>query len=309
MSEQQKDNPYHKTYFHRYNKWSEFVDALNNAKKNHNPNASDSSQSDERASSIPWSGTHTFEEALKHLNEGWQWGLDRIKDIRTTIPPDLFDCIMPIVDYKPEMQHKIAGGTLDVGQFITGATPENFITEVIPHDATENPKQQGKKLITIYIQLYNSCHCDWDAFLYRGSYAFAMIEHLENCGYSVELWSVFYNRISRHGEEHQRIYVKTKEFGELFDANKLAVTLCSPFFLRRFIFALQETYDDTEVWITNHAYGNPPTKNGIEQVVLDDDMDLSPLWISYINIGTAEETLKQYRKLLDDYISGDVLQE
>jgi hypothetical protein len=210
---------------------------------------------------------------------------------------------MPVRDYKPEMRHTIAGGSLDVGQFITGASPENFVTEVIPHDA--DARSQGKKLMTVYVQCANSCFCGWDEFIYRGAYAYALIEHLENCGYSVELWCVSWIT----WKYPMKIYVKVKEFGELFDNNKMAVTLAAPFYLRRFIFALMECYSDDEVRITYEAYGSAVEMKDIHQVVLPDDMDLNPLWISMVNIDKHDKTLEKYRQILEEYTSGNVIQE
>jgi hypothetical protein len=301
----QFDNPQHRRGHHVYN-WREFIDALNTFKQRRNAAAFHGeccSQDDQSADSIPWSGSHTYEEALKHLNSGWKFGLDRIAEIRRHIPPDLFDCIMPIQDYKPEMRHTIAGGALDVGSFVAGASPENFVTEVVPADAEQ--RSQGKKLMTVYVQTANSCFCGWDEFIYRGAYAYALIEHLENCGYSVELWCVAWIT----WKYPMKVYVKVKEFGELFDNNKMAVTLAAPFFLRRFVFALMECYSDDEVRITHESYGSAMLMKDIDKVVLPDDMDLNPLWIPTVNIATHDKTLEEYRKILDNYIGGNVVQE
>lgn len=286
--------------------WTEFIEALHDANKQRNPKANNTSQSTQDSD---WYGTYTYEQALEHLVKGWQTGLDRIRELRSTIPSDMYDAIMPVEDYKPEQRHQIAGGTLDVGSYITGASPENFIAEVIPHEAQDIV--QGKKLITIYIQAHNSCHCSADAFFFRGLYTYYLIEHLENCGYSVEFWNVFTNN-HEHGMNNkwpeQKIYVKVKEFGELFDTNKLAVTLCSQFYLRRYIFALMETYSDDEVKCTQDGYGYIPNKNKIEDVVLSEDADLNPLWIPFINIGESDKMLKEYKKVLQDYTEGGVIQ-
>jgi len=309
----QKDNPNHKPYYHVIDTWYEFLDTIKNYKPNPGADYTDgrASQRNEDGETIPWSGAHNWKEALNFLDKGWQEGLDQIKRIQENqIPPDLFDCIMPIEDYKPHMKHQIAGGTLDVGQFVTGASPENFVAEVVDHEASE--KVKGKKLITIYIQSFNSCCMGYDAFMYRGAYTYSMIEHLENCGYSVELWTVHYCMAGRYSNtpQTQKIYIKVKEFGELFDTNKLAISLCSPFYMRRFIFALQESFEDIgEVnAAVQNAYCYPATGN-VEDVALPEDLDINPLWIPLQNIGSPEQTLELYKKLLDGYTSGNVLTE
>lgn len=292
---------------HKYNSWADFIKALKAWTPS--PNATQHSQNDESDNTIPWSGAYTFEEAMGFLTDGWKAGLERIREIQRTIPPDLFDGIMPVRDYKPEFRHQISGGSLDVGTYVSGATPECFVSEQVPHDSDNAQIQQGKKLLTIYMQSSNSSYCDIDSFMYRGAYMYALVEHLENCGYSVEFWNVDCSSAIHDSNKVQRIYVKVKEFGELFDQNKMAVALASNFYLRRFLFALQETYSPDEItYITNGSYGLPMNVK-IEDVALPEDMDLNPICIGYVNVGTPEETLKRYKEILEKWLNSDVITE
>src|SRR5882672_4570468 len=173
-----------KTFKHRFDTWSEFMEAVTNGKRN--PLAANKSQESNHSR---WSGTTTFQEALDHLYNGWTEGLQCIRALQRELPTDLFDCVMPVKDYKPELQHKIAGGIIDVPTVLTGATPENFIQEVTPLESSANVVS-GRKLITLYYNISNNSGMMEDAFFYRGAYTFLLVEHLENCGYSVEVWAV-----------------------------------------------------------------------------------------------------------------------
>lgn len=292
---------------HRFDKWSEFIDNAINGK--HNPIIEQSycrSRQDEWSQSTPWSGAHSFEEALEYLRKGWQDGIQRLKEFQKTIPNDLFDCIMPIRDYKPEQRHMISGGGLDVAAHLSGATPETFIGEIIQHDEGSQIVQ-GRKLQTVYYNITNSSMMNEAAFFYRGAYTFSMIEHLENCGYSVELWAVNY---VTGGPIHQQVFVKVKEFSELFDLNKLAISLCSAFMLRRFVFSIVEQGDNDEIkYIQQKSYGIPVNNALLHDVALPEDMDLNPIWISTVNQSDPQQMLKEFRRLLDLHVNQQTIQE
>jgi len=291
---------------HRHDSWSEFMEVVKHGKPN--PICSElSSRRDEWAQTKPWSGAHDFNEALRWLEKGWEEGITRLKNFQRGIPPELFDCVMPIKDYKPELRHDVAGGAVDIAAHLTGATPETFVTEKAP---IEDGAQitTGRKLQSVYFNISNSCFTDENAFFYRGAYTFAMIEHMENCGYSVELWII--NNVSdmyNPGEGlRQRIYVKAKEFGELFDTNKLAIALCSNFMLRRFMFSIQEQGDDEEIKrIQREAYGTPQGEDKVEDVALPEDMDLNPIWIGVVNQSDPATMLEVFRKILDRFVNPD----
>lgn len=294
------------TYTHKYSTWAEFMTAVTTGQRSP---ASNTTSQREYYESDPWSGTNTFAKSLRHLNEGWKEGLSRIEEVRRRLPSDLFDGIMPVKDYKPELRHQIAGGTIDVVAHIVGASPETFIAEVAPIN-DEGPIKTGRRLQTIYYSMGNSSFTDKEAFFWRGAYTYLMVEHMENCGFSVELWGL--NNVTGSvfgGAGHaQRIYVKIKEFGELFNNNKLAVALGSSFMLRRYIFALMEQYTTPdEIAITHGAYGYPVSSANVEDIVLSEDADLNPLFINTVNVSEPSKMLEEFRGILKRHLEGNVL--
>jgi len=289
---------------HRYDTWAEFMEIVKHGTPNERATTPLSSRKDEWAQTKPWSGAHDFNEALRWLEKGWDDGIKRLRNFQRGIPPDLYDCIMPVKDYKPELRHDIAGGAVDVPAHLTGATPETFVTEKAPIEEG-NQITTGRRLQSIYMNIANSSFTDEDAFFYRGAYTFSMIEHMENCGYSAELW-VVNNVAPVYGGWRQRIYVKVKEFGELFDTNKLAIALCSNFMLRRFMFSIQEQGDDEEITgIQHQSYGLPIGDDKVEDIALPEDMDLNPIWVATVNQHDPARMLEEFRGILNKFANPD----
>lgn len=307
-----------KTYIHKFPTWEEFMRELTTGKRTmpEHENAS----LDNRSEIVQWAGG-TLDEAIGYLQNGWKRGLDRIREVQRKLPPNIFDCVMPMKDYKPELKHSIAGGVIDMGAHLSGATPETFITEERPID--EGKITKGSKLQTIYLNITNSCFTDEDAFFYRGAYTFLLAEHMENCGYSCEIWVM--NVISSRGglgqffnleekrSNKQLTYIKVKEFGELFDTNKLVTSLCSNFFYRRCVFALLEMYSVEErqmFGITRKdGYGLPISNAPIQDITLPEDQDLNPLWINTINTSDEKAMLEKFQDILKKHLEGGVIVE
>lgn len=290
----------------RCDKWAEFMDNAINGRHNPQVGTIPTSRRPEWDTK-PWSGAESFDVALEYLTKGWDNGIKRLKGFQQGIPPDLFDNIMPVKDYKPEMRHIISGGGVDVAAHLSGATPEVFIGEVVPHD-DGTVIEKGRKLQTVYMNITNSSSMSEAAFFYRGAYTFTLIEHLENCGYSVELWVFNY---VQHGDQFMKIYVKVKEFGELFDYNKLAISMCSAFMLRRFMFSIMEQSPNSHIsCVTDGSYGSPKRcQDSSSEVILPEDMDLHPMFIGTTNQEDPQEMLVEFKKILKTHLEGGVVDE
>ncbi len=283
-----------------YPSWSEVVQRLYHEKPKWLLN-----EASQHSDAIEWSGTYTYQQAIDYLRDGWPQGLAKLREFQRKLPPDIFDCVMPISDYKLELRHSIAGGSIDMPLHITGASPEVFVSEQLPMDTDI---KRGNRLATIYMQTFNSCFTNEDAFFWRGAYVFALVEHLEQCGYSVEFWLVNHGSDGSPAGDEQRIYVRAKEFGELLDTNKLAVTTASSFMLRRFMFRLQELVPDREIaeYVTRHAYLRPPANY---DVVLSDDADTNPIYINTVNQSSSTEMLTEFKRILEQWVGTTVVAE
>lgn len=273
---------------HINDSWSGFIDSITTLKSRSFVNSSQREYS--KYDPEPWAGTHTYGETLELLAKGWQRGLDRIEELRRTLPPTCFDSVMPVEGYKPELRHTVAGGVLDVATYLSGASPETFISEVRNNDEAITG---GRQLLSIYCNGATSCHLDEDAFFYRGAYTYLLVEHLEKCGYSVELWHVSSVTVDY---VQQDIYTKVKEFGELFDNNKLAIALASSFMLRRLIFKLQESCGVESEYITNYSYGRPNTQN-VETMPGDNNA----LFVNFVNISDKNSAFELFQNTIKEF--------
>ncbi len=287
-------------YIHRFDKWSEFMDKVKHGKPNPLYNPNDGSKD---ITEPKWSGSSTYEEAIKMTEEGWSEGITKLSEFQRTLPSDIFDSVMPVREYKPELHHTIGGGSVDVAAHLSGATPETFIGERPPEGSTQIT--HGRKLQTIYINIGGLSNISPEALFYNGAYTYSLVEHLENCGYSCEVWLVNTNR--GQNDAVMFFYCKAKEFGEMFETNKLAVGMCSAFMFRRFVFFIKECGVDGEIRDIVECSHGASYKETIDNIVLPEDIDLNPMWISMVNENNPEQMLKKFRKILDDHLNSNVI--
>ena len=181
-----------------------------------------------------WNGTADWESAMTRAKEGWPQGIKALSNVE--ISDNIFDAVIPPEAYEKIFKNVMAGGAIDMESAIADV-PEQFISET----QDETKVTQGHKLLRFYINGVNNHTVKKDAFFYRGAIAYKLIEYLEVCGYSVEVTGLY--PIS-NGQEAYCAYVTIKEFNDLIDPNKLCVSLCSVFMLRRFMFFFLENQDE-----------------------------------------------------------------
>lgn len=293
-------------YKNTYHTWAEFMEKVQRGKR-----TTGWTESLERGNA-GWNGTYSMEEALNHLKGGLHQGMDTIERHRQHIPTNLFDLIMPQKDFTPELQHVIAGGTVDVAAHLSGATPLTFISEVTPQDPNTHTKR-GSRLKTIYVNITNSANVNIEMFMERGALIWLLVEHLEKCGFSTQVWCFISLSL-----EHRAVYgttpeskavnlIKVKDFSEPFDLNKMAISLCSAFMFRRFGFALMEmATTDYEKRVLSTNYGYPVVGDNGEDVIVPEDKNLYPLYFNTANIYNAEAMRRYFKKQLENHL-GDTL--
>lgn len=248
-----------------------------------------------------WYGTASFNEALELLEKGWTKGINEMREVQKLLPSNLFDSIMPVREYRPELTHVTAGGAIDMGAYLSKATPEVFVREVISADASDI--KLGSKLITLYINIANNYDFTHEAFMARGACTFALIEHLEQCGYSCELYATCYRRGMGGAGISSAMRIKIKEYGELLDTNKLCIMLCSTFALRRYIFAIDEMCTQQEIKDVGIGMGyGCVIPFATKDIILPDDRDNQVICVNITQERNKEETLKAFKAVLAKYI-------
>jgi hypothetical protein len=137
-----------------------------------------------------------------------------------------------------------------------------------------------------------------EAFLYKGAYTYALIEHLEACGYSVELWVYIMTSDNMYTPQNiLKMYVKVKEFAELLDTNKIACSVAGVFAFRRFFFSLMEQLTPAQCQtfgVPNDGYSYPYIHKW-QDATLPEDMELNPLVITTTNMPDKDAILNDFK--------------
>jgi len=211
--------------------WDEFRSVLDNEPKLEKDNSDlNVWSSKETTETDDWYGTKSWLEAMFILDAGG-WGIPKLE--RTKIDDKITDSIAPLEDYLTEYVPTVAGGTINIEAAIADSSPEHFMEE----EETETVMTKGKRLLTIYVNCWNHCGIPEDCYFHRGALIYKAIDHLETLGYGCEVIATF---PCRSGQEAHVTYVKVKDFQEMMDIDKLCITMCATFMMRRFLFHLQE---------------------------------------------------------------------
>jgi hypothetical protein len=276
--------------------WEDFIHKLKTGKRNIG-SASLQSESDG-----DWAGSSSMEQAISYLENGWHDGMRKVKDVK--LPKDIFEAVMPVSDYKPELKHVVSGGVVDVGTYLSGASPECFIAE----REGEDNEVRGSKLVTIYYLNVNHCGISTENFLTRGACVYQLVEHLEMCGFSTEVIVVASVCSSPHTtgpttHNTMTTYLPVKTFREMLDLNKLCCMVASAFSLRRFSFAMWEMapYEVGRAVGIGSMYGYPYTHT-LETVKLPQDKHVNPLLFNMVNIEGKENIIRRFREILQQYL-------
>lgn len=213
--------------------YSEFIDYCLETPQH--PNAQENaSQRDETGSENPWTGTQTWEEAVKYAKHGWDAGLQDLKDYVETDSTLI------------NVEHSLVGHAVDVGRFLTGV-PDTMVSFY-------DDSYRNKAPITVYTQLtYNAGITGEKAMRYCGKILDTIA--ILNRTFNVRLVGAFPTKHGKTGRDVVMINIKNTD--ERFVMNNLAFSY-NPSFFRRFWFKWLET---TNFW--EYGYGStPPEKFG-----------------------------------------------
>ena len=176
-------------------------------------------------------------DALKLAREGWQEGLERAADV-----VERLSLANPRVRRR---KPSLAGGSVSVGRMLAG-DPAHMI---------RRPKAPGRKIVTFFVEAGCSGHINADAMIDRAALIGAMIDLMENVGYSCTIVAVdtsIEGRLPRY-----QLAVKLKEAGERLNLADVMFALGHPSFLRRFSFAACSSVPETRsIWMDQGSPSN-----------------------------------------------------
>ena len=180
-------------------------------------------------------GTRRMSDALALAHEGWQDGLEAASAIveRLTLANPRVRARKP----------SLAGGSVSVGRMLAG-DPAHMI---------RRPKSPGRKVVTIFVEAGMPGAIDATVALNRAAIIGAIVDLMENSGYSCTVVVVDTSVMNRKPVYQLAVTIKTS--GERLSLADAIFAFGHPAFSRRFSFAAQTSVDETRhSW---SAIGNP----------------------------------------------------
>ena len=280
----------HKTIY----SWEEFRSALDKDPKRSDIKKLRKYSSHSEVDNDEWYGTKSWTEAVFLLDAGG-WGLNRLE--KTELDDTIMESIAPLEQYLTEYIPTIAGGVVNIEAATTDASPEHFLEE----EETDTVIAAGKRLLTIYVNCWNHNGIPEECYFHRGALIYKAVDHLESLGYGCEVIAVFPCR--GKGEAHAT-YVKVKDFQEMIDADRLCISMCATFMMRRFLFHLQELESDKiRLQYGYHAEGGYGTQILMgtladSEVMIQEDSSELVFWYDVSGLTTVESIEKAFKKLV-----------
>lgn len=177
-----------------------------------------------------WFGTPSMSAAIDIARNGWRTGSDRAMEAL-----EIIDADNPLQRHR---QHAIAGGRVNVGRMLSGN----------PMHMSLRAKQPSHKAITLFVDTLNSASVEADDMIVRAACIGAMVDILEDRGYSCDIVAVAYS-------SDWQIATTLKSAGEKMDISDLVFGLGHPSYLRRLSFAVAAAANVSSS--VNGSYGGP----------------------------------------------------
>jgi hypothetical protein len=190
-------------------------------------------------SNAGWSGTPTFEEAMRLAREGWPEGLEMIQRLTTRLEHITSDLVA-----KPIVQWDVAGDFADAGLYATG------VPECMGFFAEAEPTKGSGKIVKIRLNSSVSGGVGTGTIMRRGAVACALIDALESAGRSCEVEIAS----STHDGWKVATTVPIKSAGEPLELDRMAYNLAHPSSFRRLMFSAWEHLPD-EIRHANGYFG------------------------------------------------------
>jgi len=209
--------------------YGEFVEYAISTRKHPNTSEESSKKTYSANDETPWSGTDTWETAVKYAKHGWDAGIKAMRDYIETDSTLI------------NVEHALVGHAVDVGRFMTGV-PDSMVSFY-------DDSYRNKAPLTVYTKLTYLCDIEGNEAMEYTSKILETVAIL-NRTFNVKLVGVF---DSINDDCTNMVLVNIKDTDERFVLNNLAFAY-NPAFFRRFWFKWLET---TDMW--QSGYGTCPS--------------------------------------------------
>jgi hypothetical protein len=238
-----------------------------------------------------WSGTKSFADAVGLAGTGWSEGLEKVRRISEQIGH-----IAGCRALSPEMIHDVCGAWVDVGVFVSGE-PECML------DVVMQEKEGVGKVLRITVEGFYSSSVGSNQIINRGAAAMALIDALENAGYSCEVIHSCAMQKAFNGECRWEADLMLKRSGEALDADRLSFALIHQAMFRRIYFALCE-HEPLEIrrefgfgdYLGNYGFPEESTLKDESQVYFE-----TLCTDNQSKFSTVDSAAQWLREILDKY--------
>lgn len=189
----------------------------------------DASTCSSQSSNSEFSQTRSLDKALGLMRYGWPKGTEAAQELLDTI--DLHEITAQFPE-RPvlEIYYDVAGDEPDIDRYLTN-DPENM-RNIIPITETIGT------IATILVNCTQPSQLEADVMRRRGVVVLGLIEALTSLGYSANVQ--VYELVSASSDLYE-LRVPLLEAGTSVDIDTVAFAVAHPSFLRRVVFATQET--------------------------------------------------------------------
>lgn len=190
-----------------------------------------------RVGTEKFTGTASFDEAVKLARTGWSGGSKTIESMRASIE-ELLRGSIPI----PEVQYAVRGRKINMGRYLSGQ-PDCFVQMV---DKGKMREASRPSIVTIVVAAACSGSVSADTILRRGAAMVVLIDTLERHRIRCHVKMADVRTTSLNaGRAEMLEYVTTiKEPGDYVSLDKLAFWFAHPSALRRLMLSVSETEPD-----------------------------------------------------------------
>ena len=222
-------NPISYFGFSSLSRMVEFVKAIPKEKQNGDGYETDNPK---------WYGTRDMSEALKLAQYGWQDGIDQAKRVSDFLT----------IEHATQRRrsYSVAGGNVNVGKMLSGN----------PSHMVKKKDKKGSRIIKLFVQNNGLCDITGKSMMMRGLVVCAIVDLLENNGYSCEIIAITTDYASSRTPKivGAHTVVKLKNAGEKGNLSDIAFGLGHPSIFRRFIFANVKATPELRIMWNTQGY-------------------------------------------------------
>lgn len=229
---------------------------------------------DSVSSDVKWTGTQSFEEAMKLLKTGWD---DMAKKLETRLALEK-QTIQQTT--KQRMQYDVAGFQASVPRYLQGIPQSMVNTKRVP---------QKQKVITLVKNISYNSGISAEQIIENSVKALTIVKKIEAQGIRVNLDTIW---IVRHNDEEVICRVRIKSAGERLNISKVAFPLVNPSMLRRLMFRFLEVVPEITMKSWTFGYGSPVMSKDATRTYLNADDYLLNSFISDVDLEIANMKLK-----------------